>query len=294
MKMSWLSHRMILALSLLLSTGSISLTRHSAHAQTKSPSPIEQKECVPAAKHMSFPVQLRSGKKLEARVLKPVFESLAKSLAQSPLSSLCDSTPRFECWDQKGIPDGRLDFIELSKTRVLMRVACSMGAYNASSYYVAFGIGNTPAATAVAKRGKPKNSPSATQPLRGPALILFPHHPGLLSGPHAYWGLKPLEAIVGSRLFDEKNNSLFVYTKGLGNGTIGHFHHYSFSAKDGLPRLKISASKILDDGKDEFHFDPVKSRFPPMTASWVRFKPKGDLRGCLSGFHEFECSKITL
>lgn len=211
------------------------------HAQT----PTNEKACVPAAKHLSFPVQLRSGKKLEAKTLRPVFESLAKSLAQSPLSSLCDATPRFECWDQRGIPEGRLDFIELSKTRVLMRVACSMGAYNSSSYYVAFGIGNTPASTTtIARRGKSK--------------------------------------------------SLFAYTKGLGNGTIGHFHQYSFAAKDGLPRLKISASKTLEDGKEEFHFDSTKSRFPPMTASWVRFKPKGELRGCLSGFDEFECSKITL
>lgn len=262
------------------------------HAQT----PTNEKACVPAAKHLSFPVQLRSGKKLEAKTLKPVFESLAKSLAQSPLSSLCDATPRFECWDQRGIPEGRLDFIELSKTRVLMRVACSMGAYNSSSYYVAFGIGNTSASTTnIARRGKSKASPGSAQPhLRGPALLLFPHHPGLLSGPHANWGLKPLEAIIGSRQFDEKSKSLFAYTKGLGNGTIGHFHQYSFAAKDGLPRLKISASKTLEDGKEEFHFDSAKSRFPPMTASWVRFKPKGELRGCLSGFDEFECSKITL
>lgn len=255
-----------------------------------------ERQCSPAAKDLTLPVRLRSGKRLDAKVLKPVFESLAKSVSQSSLSSLCDAVPRFECWNQKGIPEDRLEFIELSKTRVLIRVACSISAYNASSFYVAFDIG-TPSTivTASTKRGKSKSNSGATQPsLREPALMLFPNHSGLLNGPHAYWGLRPMEAIVGTRFFDEKSNSLFAYTKGLGNGTIGHFHHYRFAAKDGLPRLVISASKIIDDGKDEFQFHPVKSRFPPVTASWVRFKPKGELRGCLSGFHEFGCSKFNL
>lgn len=273
----------------------LSLALHApANAQTASTSAAQS--CIASNPSLTIPIQLSSGRKLDAKALKPIFEGLARATQQSPLSSLCESTPRFECWDKKGIPQGQVEFFELSPSRLIVRVTCSAGAYNSSSYFAAFGLGaSTRKPSTNAKRQRPA-APTIqnNSVVRGPALILFPQHPGLTTGPHALWGLKSMEAIVGSRAYEGKTNSLFAYTKGLENGTMGHFHHFVFTKKEGLPQLKMSASKIIEDGKDEYHFDLLKSRFPPITSSWVRFKPKADLRGCLSSFQEFSCRKIPL
>lgn len=254
------------------------------------------KSCIASHSSLSFPIQLSSGRKLDAKVLRPIFEGLARATAQSPLSSLCESTPRFECWDQKGIPPGQVEFFEVSASRVVVRVTCATGAYNSSSYFAAFGIGTSSRKRTTNSKRQPPAVPMIqnTSSVRGPALILFPQHPGLTSGPHALWGLKSMEAIVGARAYEGKTNSLFAYTKGLENGTMGHFHHFVFTKKEGLPLLKMSASKIIEDGKGEYHFDLLKSRVPPTTSSWVRFIPKSELRGCLSNFQEFSCRKIAL
>jgi hypothetical protein len=252
--------------------------------------------CTTLQNSLRFPIQLRSGKKLETKVLKPMFEGLAIAIAKSPLNSLCELTPRFECWDQKGIASDKLEFIEISANRVLIRSSCSMSSSNSSSFFVTYELPKI--VRKPLPKGKILNASSKVSygqtPIRGPALVLFPQHPDFIKGPHSFWGLKPMEAVIGFRIFDGATNSMFAYTKGREDGTIGHFQQYVFAKQDGLPRLKLSASKILDDGKEAFQFDALKARIPPPTSAWSTFKPKGELRGCLSSFEAFSCSKTAL
>ncbi len=218
-----------------------------------------------------------------ARLLKPIFATLAKELRESPLQSLCSEMPNFACWPDGYSSPGTIEIFESEKGRFLIRVPCTTSAYNQTSFFVAA------KAAAQANVGKRKSKGPAAKPLEvPPALLLFPTHPDFQSVPQFQaWGLKPLEAIIGFRDFELKNRRITAYTKGLGDGTFGHFHQYEVPFATMVPRLQTSIAKTEEDRKDPYHYE--RGQVPPFVKSWVRMRPLKASFGCLANIQDLEC-----
>ncbi|MDZ4083788.1 MAG: hypothetical protein U1E10_12675 [Bdellovibrionales bacterium] len=226
----------------------------------------------------------------QARRIRPIFASLAKQLAESPLQSLCDQMPDFSCWPDGYFTRGQIDLFESGKGKFLLRVPCTLSAYNQTSFFVAANIG--PQTTPVQASGKKKQKPAKPAPNQAgsaaPMLVLFPTHPDFQTDPQLKaLGLKPLEAIIGFRDFDSTKRKITAYTKGLGDGTLGHFHQYDVPANTLIPRLQVSIAKITDDHKDPFHYE--RGQVPPFVKSWIRMRSLKAGFGCLADFQNLQC-----
>lgn len=226
----------------------------------------------------------------QARTLKPVFASLAKQLSESPLLSLCDQMPDFSCWPDGHFQRGQIDLFESEKGKLLIRIPCTMSAYNQTSFFVAaFTAPQINTQTNLKSSAKKKQKTSkATSTASPPMLVLFPTHPDFQNvSQFQSIGLKPLEAIVGYRDFEQAKRKMTAYTKGLGDGTFGHFHQYEIPAKTLIPRLQLSIAKTDLDRKDPFHFE--RGQLPPFVKSWVRMRALKATYGCLADFQNFQC-----
>jgi hypothetical protein len=229
----------------------------------------------------------------QARLLKPVFASLSKQLAESPLQSLCDQMPDFSCWSDGHFARGEIELFNAGKGKFLIRVPCSQSAYNETSFFVAaMNDTNAPSSQVAAKKKQKPAKSSATAGVspttNGPMLVLFPTHPDFQNNPQFQaWGLKPLEAIVGYRDYEPAKRRITAYTKGLGDGTFGHFHQYEISAATLIPRLQVSIAKSELDRKDAFQYE--RGQQPPFVKSWIRMPTAKVSNGCLADFQDFQC-----
>lgn len=230
-----------------------------------------------------------SSSREQARLLKPVFASLSKQLAESPLLSLCDQMPDFSCWPDGHFPRGEIDLFDTGKGKLLIRVPCTQSAYNETSFFVAAAtdaVGSS--GQTVVKRKQKSVKTSSTAAAHVPMLVLFPIHPDFQNVPQfQVWGLKPLEAIVGYRDFEPAKRRITAYTKGLGDGTFGHFHQYEIPATTLIPRLQVSIAKTELDRKDPFHYQ--RGQVPPFVKSWKRMPATKVDQGCLADFQDLQC-----
>jgi hypothetical protein len=231
----------------------------------------------------------------QARLMKPVFASLAKQLAESPLQSLCDQMPDFSCWLDGYFTRGQIDIFDSGKGKLLIRVPCTLSAYNQTSFFVAANSGPQSAISKTSgsqTSGKKKQKLAKSAPIQSgstvPMLVLFPTHPDFQTDLQLKTiGLKPLEAIIGYRNFDSANRKIIAYTKGLGDGTMGHFHQYEVPANTLIPRLQVSIAKIDNDQKDPFNYE--RGQMPPFVKSWIRMRTLKAGFGCLADFQDLQC-----
>lgn len=224
----------------------------------------------------------------QARLLKSVFASLAKQLAESPLQSLCDQMPDFSCWPDGYFTNGQIDLFDSGKGKFLIRVPCTLSAYNQTSFFVAANRGSQISSAQPSGKKKQKLAKAAQPGSTTPMLVLFPTHPDFQTNPQLKTlGLKPLEAIVGFRDFDSAKRKITAYTKGLGDGTMGHFHQYEVPANTLIPQLQTSIAKVENDQKDPFHYE--RGQIPPFVKSWVRMRSLKAGFGCLADFQNLQC-----
>jgi hypothetical protein len=266
---------------------------HGAAADSKALSQTslgkEPRACKPQAKA----AKPSSSAREQARLLKPVFAMLSKRLAESPLQSLCDQMPDFACWPDGIFPRGEIDLYRAGKGKFLLRVPCTQSAYNATSFFVAATTDVTaPVRQTVTKKKLKPTKTSATTPAslvtNGPMLVLFPTHPDFQNVPQFQaWGLKPLEAIVGYRDYEPAKRRITAYTKGLGDGTFGHFHQYEIPTATLIPRLQVSIAKTELDSKDPFHYE--RGQMPPFVKTWIRMPTEKVGNGCLADFQDLQC-----
>lgn len=244
----------------------------------------ETRACSGSAK----PEKPSSNARDQARLMKPVFASLAKQLAESPLQSLCDQMPNFSCWPDGYFTKGQIDLFDSGKGKFLIRVPCTLGAYNQTSFFIAANSGSQNSSAQTSGKKKPKQAKPAQPGNTAPMLILFPTHPDFQTHPQLKaLGLKPLEAIIGFRDFDSAKRKITAYTKGLGDGTMGHFHQYEVPANTLIPRLQTSIAKVDHDQKNPFHYE--RGQMPPFVKSWIRMRSLKAGFGCLADFQNLQC-----
>jgi hypothetical protein len=240
--------------------------------------------CKPVTKTDQSSINARE----QARILKPIFASLAKQLSESPLPRLCDQMPDFSCWPDGYFTRGQIDILESGKGKLLIRVPCTMSAYNQTSFFVATFTGSQPAPVPSPTKKKQKPVKIANSVSGPPMLLLFPTHPDFQNvAKFQSIGLKPLEAIVGYRDYEPAKRRITAYTKGLGDGTFGHFHQYEIPTATLIPRLQLSIAKTDLDRKDPYHYE--RGQLPPFVKSWIRMRALKASDGCLADFQNLQC-----
>lgn len=224
---------------------------------------------------------------VKAKLLKPIFVAIAKELSESPLQSLCDQMPNFACWPEGHFPQGQIDVFEGGKGKVLIRVPCTSAAYNQTSFFIAASLG-TQANTEKKKSKTTKKNGAATNLAPSISIVMFPTHPDFQTVPQLQmFGLKPLESIIGYRDFEPAKRRITAYTKGLGDGTFGHFHQYELPNGTLLPRLLVSIAKSEEDRIDPYHYQ--RGTQPPFVKSWIRMKSLKSRVGCFADFQNLQC-----
>jgi hypothetical protein len=187
----------------------------------------------------------------ELRILQVEFSqsSFAKECsAWPPLDDIAAGTP-FE--------RTALSFLALPSGKTLIRIRCQTGAYNERALFF------------------------LEDPKSHLRLVMFP-----TAGVDAEWALKPFEAAILERDYDPKTGILYVFAKGLGDGSIGYYLRYRFGASDDLPRLERIVQKKLDDHQETYDFNRSAE---PQGKNWIRFTPAQPLKGCLTSLGHPAC-----
>jgi hypothetical protein len=188
--------------------------------------------------------------------------ALDKALKTSWLGKECDVDQfRDLKYVTAGVPmNDWFEFIPVGDGRFLIKLVCSIGAYNWWTLVFAYDESHIP-----------REKVGVTAPHSLPALIIFPIF-------HAHYAPSNFIYAINMRDLDRKYLTLFHYDKMLGDGSGGIYAEYRIDRRTFIPALRRSMHKDFADHEETYDFERGKL---PRGKDWLVDDVRSVPSGCL-------------